>query len=154
MIQFLEVLGNITVSTIVLWVMAFGFIVGGAWKITPIITNWYDKQKTNKEILDHYKEDIKQIYQDIKENNDAMNSTVTEIKDSVNNICQAQIETLNDSIRQKCRYYISLKYIPEDELEDFKRMMETYESIGGNHGLEVKFNKTMELPVQIKEDEK
>lgn len=152
MVKFLELFGAITIETIVSFLIAFGFAAGALLKVFPMILDWYDKRKSDRRVLQNYRRDIEKIYQTMKENNDAINLTVQEIRDFANNTCQAQIETLNDNIRQKCRYYISLKYIPVDEIEDFKRMMETYKKIGGNHGLEATFNKTMELEVRNKEE--
>jgi len=154
MAQFLELFGSLTISTMITWIIAISFITGIVWKTIPKVTEWYDKRKADKEVLANYRKDVEKIYETIKESNNATNGSFAEIKDSVNNICQAQIESLNDRIRQKCRYYISLGYIPEDEVEDFERMMKTYEKIGGNHGLQKKYSKTMELKVKIKEDEK
>ena len=38
--------------------------------------------------------------------------------------------------------------IPENELGDFQRMFDVYSDIGGNHGLEARFEKTKaELPL-------
>lgn len=60
----------------------------------------------------------------------------------------ALIEILNDRLTQKCNFYTHSKGIPEDEIEDFQRMFDVYKAIGGNHGLEVRFNKTKnELPI-------
>lgn len=76
----------------------------------------------------------------------------TEKSDNLSNmvlgIRNALIEIMNDRITQKCNYYSGMGGIPENELGDFQRMFDVYSDIGGNHGLEARFEKTKaELPL-------
>lgn len=79
-------------------------------------------------------------------------NTATEKSETLSNVVlgirDALIEIMNDRITQKCNYYYRIGGIPENELEDFQRMFDVYKGIGGNHGLEARFEKTKaELPL-------
>ena len=75
------------------------------------------------------------------EKSEALNQVVLGIRDAL-------IEIMNGSITQKCNYYYQIGGIPENEVEDFQRMFDVYNAIGGNHGLEARFEKTKtELPL-------
>lgn len=72
---------------------------------------------------------------------------------------QGMIEQIGEQIIRRCKEYTKLGGIPENELEDFQRSMDVYTSIGGNHGLQKRFDKVIrELPlipeeeILIKED--
>ena len=61
---------------------------------------------------------------------------------------QGMIEQLGDQIIRRCKEYTQLQGIPENELDDFQRSMDVYTAIGGNHGLQKRFEKVVkELPL-------
>ena len=79
-------------------------------------------------------------------------NVATEKSETLSNVVlgirDALIEIMNDRITQKCNYYYRIGGIPENEVEDFQRMFDVYKGIGGNHGLEARFEKTKaELPL-------
>lgn len=72
----------------------------------------------------------------------------------INNLMTAQREVLADKINQKYKYYISLKGIPEDEVDEFTNMHKAYKLIGGNHSGDAKYEYCMNhlsvIPVETK----
>ncbi len=76
-----------------------------------------------------------------------------ELTDSIKNIAElnsikdkqidclmnAQREVLADKINQKYKYYISIKGIPEDEVEEFTNLHRAYKGCGGNHSGDAKY---------------
>ena len=86
---------------------------------------------------------------------------MTKISDSnnirdeqLNDIVWSQKESLADRINQKYKYYLSIKGIPEDEVDEFVSLHSAYKKIGGNHHGDAKFNYCMEhlpiIPVEVK----
>ena len=60
----------------------------------------------------------------------------------------AQREVLADKINQKYKYYISIKGIPEDEVDEFTNLHAAYKGCGGNHSGDAKYAYCMNhLPV-------
>ena len=91
-----------------------------------------------------------------------------ELTDSIKNIAElnsikdkqidclmnAQREVLADKINQKYKYYINIKGIPEDELDEFKNLHIAYKECGGNHSGDAKYeyciNHLPVIPVETK----
>ena len=57
----------------------------------------------------------------------------------IDSLMNAQRELLADKINQKYKYYISIKGIPEDELDEFKNLHIVYKECGGNHSGDAKY---------------
>ena len=59
-----------------------------------------------------------------------------------------------EKINQKYKHYLSIKGIPEDEVDEFVSLHSAYKKIGGNHHGDAKFNYCMEhlpiIPVEVK----
>lgn len=72
----------------------------------------------------------------------------------INSLMLAQREVLADKINQKYKYYISLKGIPEDEIDEFANLHFAYKQIGGNHMGDAKYeyciNHLPIIPVKTK----
>ena len=72
----------------------------------------------------------------------------------ISNLMAAQREVLADKINQKYKYYISIKGIPEDEVDEFTNMHKAYKAIGGNHSGDAKYEYCMNhlsvIPVETK----
>lgn len=66
----------------------------------------------------------------------------------------AQREVLADKINEKYKYYISIKGIPEDEVDEFTNLHSAYKGVGGNHSGDAKFeyciNHLCVIPVETK----
>ncbi len=54
-------------------------------------------------------------------------------------LMSAQREALADRINEKYKYYISIKGVPEDELDEFTHLHTAYKGIGGNHSGDAKY---------------
>lgn len=77
---------------------------------------------------------------DLKIKQDKITNCVNKIEESSKVRNDAIIEEMCDRIGQKTKYYInSLHGIPEDEYDDFVRLFNTYENIGGNHGAKKRY---------------
>ncbi len=72
----------------------------------------------------------------------------------INNLMIAQREVLADRINQKYKHYISIKGIPEDEVDEFTNLHAAYKGVGGNHSGDAKFeyciNHLPVIPVETK----
>lgn len=72
----------------------------------------------------------------------------------INNLMIAQREVLADRINQKYKHYISIKGIPEDEVDEFTNLHAAYKGVGGNHSGDAKFEYCMNhlpvIPVETK----
>ena len=66
----------------------------------------------------------------------------------------AQREVLADKINEKYKYYISVKGIPEDEVDEFTNLHTAYKGVGGNHSGDAKYEYCMNhlevIPVETK----
>lgn len=87
---------------------------------------WLKSKNTDHDLILKLVKD----FNEFKESQDKRNKAVTE----------AQMESMCDRIEQKCKNYIELNGIPEDEYDSFVRMFKAYQGIGGNHGAEAKYN--------------
>ena len=71
----------------------------------------------------------------------------------INNLMAAQREILADKINDKYKYYISIKGIPEDEVDEFTNLHTAYKGVGGNHSGDAKYeycvNHLHVIPVMI-----
>ena len=92
-----------------------------------------------------------------KELKDSIKSIVTynSSKDrQIDNLMAAQREVLADKINEKYKYYISIKGIPEDEVDEFTNLHTAYKGVGGNHSGDAKYeyciNHLQVIPVKTK----
>lgn len=58
----------------------------------------------------------------------------------LDNLIESQKEILAEKINEKYKYYLSIDGIPEDEYDEFVSLHEAYNSTGGNHHGDAKFN--------------
>lgn len=72
----------------------------------------------------------------------------------MNNLMSAQREVLADKINEKYKYYISIRGIPEDEVDEFTNLHKAYKGVGGNHSGDAKYEYCMNhlqvIPVKTK----
>ena len=72
----------------------------------------------------------------------------------LDNLMAAQREILADKINEKYKFYISIKGIPDDEVDEFTNLHAAYKGVGGNHNGDVKFeyciNHLPVIPVETK----
>lgn len=72
----------------------------------------------------------------------------------IDNLMTSQREILADRINQKYKHYISIKGIPEDEVDEFTNLHNAYNGVGGNHSGDAKYNYCMNhldvIPVETK----
>lgn len=121
-----------------------------------------------KTLISETQSEIKQFYENRvhdreqsreiqKELTDSIKSIVernTEKDQQMDNLMAAQREVLADKINEKYKYYISIKGIPEDEIDEFTNLHTAYKAIGGNHSGDAKYeyciNHLPVLPVKTK----
>ena len=72
----------------------------------------------------------------------------------IGDLMAAQREVLADKINEKYKYYISIKGIPEDEVDEFTNLHTAYKGVGSNHSGDAKFeyciNHLHVIPVETK----
>lgn len=72
----------------------------------------------------------------------------------IDNLMAAQREVLADKINEKYKCYISIKGIPEDEIDEFTNLHTAYKGVGGNHSGDAKYEYCMNhlevIPVKTK----
>ena len=60
---------------------------------------------------------------------------------------EAHLVVLHDRINHLCDKFIAAKLCTFEDRENLKYLFEVYEKMHGNHGLEDKYKKVMELPI-------
>lgn len=110
-----------------------------------------------KQFTENRVNDRKQSLEIQKELKDSIKSIITynSSKDrQIDNLMAAQREVLADKINEKYKYYISIKGIPEDEVDEFTNLHTAYKGVGGNHSGDAKYeyciNHLQVIPVKTK----
>jgi hypothetical protein len=110
-----------------------------------------------KQFTENRVNDRKQSLEIQRELKDSIKSIVTynSSKDrQIDNLMAAQREVLADKINEKYKYYISIKGIPEDEVDEFANLHTAYKGVGGNHSGDTKYeyciNHLQVIPVKTK----
>lgn len=99
-------------------------------------------------------EQIAEMRKEIKGMHDELRSALKALEEDMKNVKQADIMILGDRISQKSTFYLQAGAIPPDEIREFQSMYETYRAIGGNHGVDKIFEKTISaLPLSIDKEE-
>lgn len=79
---------------------------------------------------------------------------IKELSKQLVSLTAAQREILADKINQKYKLYISIKGIPEDEVDEFTNLHIAYKGCGGNHSGDAKYeyciNHLPVIPVETK----
>lgn len=97
----------------------------------------YEKDKVKR---DKRAEDLWKEIKDMREEN---RLNFKELSTDLKNVKNANIMVLGDRISQKSTHYLSQGSIPADEMLEFQGMYDTYKAIGGNHGVDKIFEKTV-----------
>lgn len=110
-----------------------------------------------KQFAENRISDRKQSLEIQKELTDSIKSIVAynSSKDKqIDNLMAAQREVLADKINEKYKCYISIKGIPEDEVDEFTNLHAAYKGVGGNHSGDAKYEYCMNhlevIPVETK----
>jgi len=116
-----------------------------------------ETQSEIKQFAENRISDRQQSLEIQKELTDSIKSIVTynSSKDKqIDNLMAAQREVLADKINEKYKYYISVKGIPEDEVDEFTNLHTAYKGVGGNHSGDAKYEYCMNhlevIPVETK----
>ena len=116
-----------------------------------------ETQEEIKRFAENRVHDREQSLQIQKDSTDSIKSIIDRNsgKDiQINNLMIAQREVLADRINQKYKHYISIKGIPEDEVDEFTNLHAAYKGVGGNHSGDAKFeyciNHLPVIPVETK----
>ena len=125
--------------------------------ISEIKTSISDTQSELKQFAENRVNDRQQSLKVQKELTDSIRSIVeyNSSKDKqIDNLMAAQREVLADKINEKYKYYISIKGIPEDEVDEFTNLHTAYKGVGGNHSGDAKYEYCMNhlqvIPVETK----
>ena len=101
-----------------------------------------ETQEEIKQLAENRKNDRKQSLEIQKELTDSIKNIVeyNSNKDKqIDNLMAAQREVLADKINEKYKYYISIKGVPEDEVDEFTNLHTAYKGVGGNHSGDAKY---------------
>lgn len=116
-----------------------------------------DTQAEIKQFAENRIHDREQSLQIQKKLTDSIKSIVeynTGKEKQIENLMAAQREVLADKINEKYKYYISIKGIPEDEVDEFTNLHTAYKGVGGNHSGDAKYeyciNHLQVIPVKTK----
>ncbi len=125
--------------------------------MAEIRTSVSDTQAEIKQFTENRIHDREQSLQIQKELTDSIKSIVeynTGKEKQIENLMAAQREVLADKINEKYKYYISVKGIPEDEVDEFTNLHTAYKGVGGNHSGDAKYeyciNHLPVIPVKTK----
>lgn len=79
----------------------------------------------------------------------ALIASITELKEGLEFLSNGVKMILADKLNQRCHHYTEIKYIPEDEWEEFYKEHEAYNDLKGNSTIDAKFNKVVStLPIK------
>lgn len=134
---------RITPMDIAKWIVIFVIVIGIIVTIAIKLYKYFESGRKKMEEIEARNNMIRVHDKDIKE----IKETVIANKAETDNYRTVLIEIMHDQIDQKSRYYLSKRYIPEDEVEDYNRKFGIYQSINGNHGLDKKVEKVNQLPI-------
>lgn len=102
----------------------------------------------------HDREQSVQIQKGLTQSIQAIVDSNASRDDQIDALMAAQRESLADRINQKYKYYISVKGIPEDEVEEFTNLHLAYKGVGGNHSGDAKYDYCIRhlpiIPVEVK----
>lgn len=102
----------------------------------------------------HDREQSLQIQKELTESIVALTKSDGERTHQIESLIIGTRESLGDRINQKYKYYLSIKGIPEDELDEFTSLHAAYKSVGGNHSGDAKYNYCIKnlpiIPVETK----
>ena len=125
--------------------------------ISEIKVSISETQEEIKHLAEKRKNDRKQSLEIQKELTDSIKNIVeyNSNKDKqIDNLMAAQREVLADKINEKYKYYISIKGVPEDEVDEFTNLHTAYKGVGGNHSGDAKYeyciNHLPVIPVETK----
>lgn len=110
--------------------------------ISEIRNSILETQQEIKSLAENRIHDREQSRQIQKELSDSIKSIVDrniEKDKQMNNLMISQKEMMADKINEKYKYYVSIKGIPEDELDEFASLHTAYKAIGGNHTGDAKY---------------
>lgn len=137
-------------------------IVENTGIITTLQQQVIDLQERTNKYFEYRSRDREQSFEkqkDLMAGQQQTMEAVQKVNAMLTLLQQGMIEQIGEQIIRRCKEYTKLGGIPENELEDFQRSMDVYTSIGGNHGLQKRFDKVIrELPlipeeeILIKED--
>lgn len=128
-------------------------------------TKWMRQKREEHELLiktsenitimqGKHAEDILQIQKELKDSIKSIVDRNLNKDKQIENLMVAQREALADRINQKYKYYISIKGIPEDEVDEFTNLHTAYKGVGGNHSGDAKYEYCMNhlqvIPVETK----
>lgn len=128
-------------------------------------TKWMRNKKKEHELLLRTSENLAKLQekhsldveQSKREFSDFIKSitNANKIKDKqIDSLMVANRELLAEKINDKYKYYISVKGIPEDEVEEFTNLHTAYKGCGGNHSGDAKYeyciNHLPVIPVETK----
>lgn len=123
-------------------------------EIKSSVTKTQDEIKKYAENRVHDREQSIQIQKELTNSIKEIMSNNNNKDQQINSLMAAQREVLADKINQKYKYYISIKGIPEDEVDEFTNMHRAYKAIGGNHSGDAKYeyciNHLDVIPVETK----
>lgn len=116
-----------------------------------------DTQAEIKDFANNRKHDREQSFQIQKELTDSIKKVAdsNQSKDEqINSLMIANRELLAEKINEKYKYYIQIKGIPEDEVDEFTNLHTAYKGCGGNHSGDAKYeyciNHLQVIPVETK----
>lgn len=125
--------------------------------MSEIKTSISDTQSELKQFAENRVNDRQQSLAIQKELTESIKSIVeynSHKDEQIDNLMVAQREVLADKINEKYKYYISIKGIPEDEVDEFTNLHAAYKGVGGNHSGDAKFEYCMNhlqvIPVETK----
>ena len=113
-----------------------------------------DELKLFAENRFHDREQSLQIQRDLTDSIKRIVDRNTTKDKQIDDLMIAQKEILADKINEKYKYYISIKGIPEDEVDEFTNLHTAYKGVGGNHSGDAKYeyciNHLPVIPVETK----
>lgn len=138
------------ITVIILLILAIptiGEAIGHFIEFFGVETKWSRQQKAETQKLNDLEAEMRKYKENRIHDREQSFAIQKELVDSLESLRVANKSVLADRINQKYKYYLKIKGIPEDEFDEFVQMHDAYKGVGGNHSIDQKFEKAMELPV-------
>lgn len=158
MADFLKIFGEMSVSSITIFITAIVFLCTIGIKVYQTITTFHDKIQEKNDSLEELKKSMKEIkenpiitkedWEQLKDKQDCLEKSLKEILEVQKDLAAKQEEfeleskklnlnRLRDRLLQSYRYYTSEEKNPlqawlEMEYEAFEKLFQNYEELGGD----------------------
>lgn len=129
----IESVSQLPVGTVIAWIAGIVAIVVALTLLGVKVYKLIEKYRKGRNAID----DKMSAFERLKHNDEQMQK-------SIDALTEAMQQMLADRLNQRIREYYALKYIPEQEFENFQHLYIAYKDVNGNGEMEMRFHKCID----------